>query len=632
MVSKITIISFIFLLFFSNQLIAQIDFPKDKNYEPCATEPPSQQWEDEFQQLVQKIKINNISNKAQAQVFTIPVIIHVIHGGEAIGTYPNLAQGQLNSQIQVLNNDFGGIGYNSGNYPANAFVNYASNQLLPQTNLDILGRVMIANCNLQFCLATLDTSGNLLAEPGIDRINYINKGWTNPGSFSTNTALKNYIDGTIKPQTIWNVSKYLNIWVTDRSNSGSLLGYATFPPLSSLTGLLGSYGTSTTDGFWCLSKAFGSQGIFPNGTYLAGYTRGRVSSHEIGHYLGLRHTWGDATCATDYCNDTPPAKSSNFGSPNYPLNATGSNSCSSSVDGSMFMNIMDYVDDPAKYMFTTDQSTRIQTAMANSPYRKFLGTHNLCSISSIAASAQFNLPNKFCGLGTITPTNNSSGTPVPNYTWSVSGGAIINSNNNVIIPSITFTSVGNYTITLIANNGSTSVISKTISVYPNPILVINSPTLVCYEDLVTVSATGGNSYAWLPSFFVGPSFTYTAFTDQSYTCTATSINGCKSSDSLSIKVVECLSFTSSKNQSISINVFPNPASTQLTVKNSNLLIKEINIEIKNITGQIVLSQKLSFEKNNQEAYINISQLNKGIYILNFKEQKGNLNGFKLIKE
>ena len=298
----------------------------------------------------------------------------------------------------------------------------------------------------------------------------------------------------------------------------------------------------------------------------------------------------------------------------------------------MFMNIMDYVDDPSKYMLTTDQSTRIQTAMTSSPYRKFLGTHNLCSISSIAASAQFNIPNKFCGLGSITPTNNSSGTPVPNYTWSVSGGALINPSNNAIIPSITFTSTGNYTITLTANNGSTSVISKTISVYPNPVLVINSPTLVCYEDLVTVSAIGGNSYTWLPYLSVGPSFTYIAFADESYTCTATSINGCKSEDSISIKVVECLSFASLKNQSISLNVFPNPASTQLTVKNSNLLTKEINIEIKNMMGQIVLSQKLSFEKNNQEANINISSLNKGIYILNCKDQNGSSQGLKLIKE
>ncbi len=633
MSSKITVQSTFFILFlFLNQLKAQIDFPKEKNNEPCATETPSQQWEEEFQQLIQKVKTNNISNKTQAQVFTIPVIIHVIHGGEAVGTYPNLAQGQINSQIQVLNNDYGGIGFNSGNYPANAFVNYALNQVLPQTNLDVLGRVMIANCNVQFCLATLDTLGNLLAEPGIERINYVTKGWTNPITFSSSTSLQNYINGTIKPQSIWNVSKYLNIWVTDRISNGSLLGYATFPPLTTLSGLPGSFGTSTTDGFWCLSKAFGSQGIYPTGTYLTGYTRGRVSSHEIGHYLGLRHTWGDANCGNDYCDDTPPAKTSNFGSPNYPLNATGSNSCSSAVDGSMFMNIMDYVDDPSKYMLTTDQSTRIQTAMTSSPYRKFLGTHNLCSISSIAASAQFNIPNKFCGLGSITPTNNSSGTPVPNYTWSVSGGALINPSNNAIIPSITFTSTGNYTITLTANNGSTSVISKTISVYPNPVLVINSPTLVCYEDLVTVSAIGGNSYTWLPYLSVGPSFTYIAFADESYTCTATSINGCKSEDSISIKVVECLSFASLKNQSISLNVFPNPASTQLTVKNSNLLTKEINIEIKNMMGQIVLSQKLSFEKNNQEANINISSLNKGIYILNCKDQNGSSQGLKLIKE
>ncbi len=75
----------------------------------CGTEVPSQEWEDNFQKLIKEY--SSRANKTQA-LYTIPVVIHVIHGGEPVGSYLNLAQGQLHSQIQELNEDFAGIGYN----------------------------------------------------------------------------------------------------------------------------------------------------------------------------------------------------------------------------------------------------------------------------------------------------------------------------------------------------------------------------------------------------------------------------------------------------------------------------------------------------------------------------------------
>ncbi len=361
----------------------------------CATPIPDQQWEAEFSKLVVQTKAQQSTNKQQA-LYTIPVIIHVIHGGQSVGTYPNLANGQLVSQIQSLNYDFGGIGYNSSFYPLSAFTSYALNQSLSASNLDLINRVKIADCNIQFCLATKDTLGNTLAEPGIERINYNTRGWNNPATITGATNFQNYVNGTIKPQTIWNVSKYLNIWVTDENiNSNNLLGYATFPPLSGLTGLTSFFGTRNTDGFWCYARAFGSSAIYPTGTYYQNYTFGRTCTHEIGHWLGLRHIWGDGTCATDYCDDTPPARSSNFNSIfTYPYRV---GSCTgNSPDGEMPMNFMDYTNDNAKYMFTTDQAIRMQTAMLNSPYRKFLCTHNLCSVTKVSANAKFNAGLTFC--------------------------------------------------------------------------------------------------------------------------------------------------------------------------------------------------------------------------------------------
>jgi hypothetical protein len=348
----------------------------------CGTDIPDQRWENEFQKLIADFKSGIQSNKASITSYTIPVIFHVIHGGQSVGTFPNLLQGQINSQITVLNQDFTGSGYNAGNYPSNAFVNWVINQGLPAANIDGNGRVKIADLNIHFCLATKDTLGNILQEPGIDRINYITRGWLNPNTFTTTTALRAYMDGTIKPHSIWNVTKYFNIWVTDKNAAIPYTGYATMPPLSTLPGIQG-VGTDTTDGVWSYAGAVGSTTIFPSGTYASPNVKGRTITHETGHYLGMRHIWGDGTCATDYCNDTPPASLENTGFPTYPWHAGSCSSPSNAPDGEMFMNFMDYSADPSKYMFTVDQTIRAQTAMVNSPFRNLLGTHGLCVYTGI---------------------------------------------------------------------------------------------------------------------------------------------------------------------------------------------------------------------------------------------------------
>lgn len=174
--------------------------------------------------------------------------------------------------------------------------------------------------------------------------------------------------------------KYLNIWISDKNAAVPYTGFSTLPPLSTLPGITGNgEGTEQTDGIWSFSSAVGSAYIFPGGIYASPNVRGRTITHEAGHYLGLRHIWGDGSCLTDYCADTPPAGTSNTGFPVYPLNPGSCSTPSNSPNGEMFMNFMDYSADPAKYMFTYDQAVRMQTAMLNSPLRNQLGTHNLCS-------------------------------------------------------------------------------------------------------------------------------------------------------------------------------------------------------------------------------------------------------------
>jgi hypothetical protein len=238
---KRLIINFVAILFLSYHINAQQD------NQICGTQIPSQQWENEFRKLIDSFKSTFLNNgNIQSTDYTIPVIFHIIHGGQPPGTFPNLLQGQINSQITVLNQDLSGIGLNAGNYPVNAFIQWAINQNLPQSNLDSLGRVKIADLKIKFCLAEKDTLGNTLPEPGIDRINFITKGWSNPNTFITPAALRSYFDGIIKPQSIWSSEKYLNIWVSDKNNAVPYTGFSTLPPLSGLPGITG--GGEGTDG------------------------------------------------------------------------------------------------------------------------------------------------------------------------------------------------------------------------------------------------------------------------------------------------------------------------------------------------------------------------------------------------
>lgn len=482
----------------------------------CITPVPDAQWENEFQQLITQYKLDQKNNSVQAN-YTIPVIIHIIHGGQALGTYPNISNAQAQSQIAVLNNDFAGTGFNATNYGTGKFSAYATAAGVPAANKDAAGGVKISNFNISFCLATIDKNGNTMATPGIEHINYntftLTAGITskNPadasngdasGTFNT-TNFMNYMNNLCKPQTIWDPTKYLNIWVTDVPTSLlGLLGFATFPAGSTLSGIPGGTGTASTDGLWCWGKAFGT-----TGTLQAGVNKGRTSTHEIGHWLGLRHIWGDATCGTDYCLDTPPASASNSGTPTYPFHA---NTCTSpsgvnnttpnGANGEMFMNFMDYTDDVGMYMFTEDQRTRAQTAMANGTYRKFLGTHGLCATGTpTPASAAFTMTNSACKGSAVSVNNTTTGNPTPTYTWSAnpSTGVSFSPNANSATPSITFTNNGSYVITLAAQSGTTTVSTATaqitISTCTVPTVCSATVTNVASNDTLYVGRAGADT-------------------------------------------------------------------------------------------------------------------------------------------
>jgi hypothetical protein len=313
-----------------------------QNVVRCASQPPCAEFEDWLQPLIDaRMADPEIHPNA---IYTIPTVMHVIHNGENVGSGTNLSVAQLNSQFDVLNEDF-------------RKTNADFNTVVPAAFQSVA-----ADCEINFCKAMRTPQGNAMPTPGVNRINRNTMGWTAP-PYSTS-----YIDNTIKPATIWDPTKYFNVWVVNIS--GGILGYATFPVGSGLTTCMNvTLETATRTGVVILYNATGRVG-----NLMATYNKGRTATHEVGHWLGLRHIWGDANCGNDCCNDTPTQASSNFNCPTFPKI-----SCNNGPNGEMYCNYMDYVPDACMAMFTQNQKARMQTCMANGTYRAPLNTSNACT-------------------------------------------------------------------------------------------------------------------------------------------------------------------------------------------------------------------------------------------------------------
>ena len=381
----------------------------------CISKIPPIETEMKFQKNIQQFltKAHNPLARTTAN-YTLPVIVHIVYWDDN----QNISQNQVYSQFDVLNADFSGTGYNVNNLPA-AF------------------QPALANTNISFCKAIKAPNGATLPEPGIDRVSANQAGFKNPG---TNGWADTYIDATIKPATTWDASKYLNIWVLPLKTTD--LGYATFPG-----------GTKNIDGVVIGYNYFGT-----TGTVSSPYDRGRTTSHEIGHWLNLRHISGDAVCGDDFCADTPPQKGNsndgsglNYGCPNYPFQVNGCGA-GKSPNGEMFMNFMDYTDDACMSLFTNDQRTRMQTAMATDPLRMALANSNVCSLAPLKPVADF-VANKtsVCPGTQISFTDLSLNNPT-SLMWTFAGGSP--SSSTALSPTVIYNNPGTYTVTLRATNAA----------------------------------------------------------------------------------------------------------------------------------------------------------------------------------
>jgi zinc-dependent metalloproteinase lipoprotein len=377
--------------------------------------PAPELIENELQKKINEYKREMQKSRTEATVYTIPVIVHIIHSGQAVGVGPNITSAQVKSQIDVLNEDFrrkaGTPGFNSN--------------------------AVGADVEVEFVLALRDPQGKTLAEAGIDRIN---------GGRATWDTMED-IENTLKPKTQWDPNRYLNMWTVQYGGEMSkLLGYAQFPVLSGLPGLEDkNAGLASTDGLVMRYTAFGRTGYVD-----APYDKGRTTTHEIGHWLGLRHIWGDkAGCSgTDYCSDTPTAAGPNYGCKN------GINSCDG--EGSdMVENYMDYSDDGCMNIFTIEQKNRIRTVMQKCPRRKeLLNSPVHLPDNSGKPFAGFSVSqNEICAGTTITFTDQSTNNP-SSWKWIITDSESKEvASSTLKNPSFTLNTAGVYGVTLIVSNG-----------------------------------------------------------------------------------------------------------------------------------------------------------------------------------
>ena len=446
-------------LFFFGHISAQPSIPCGSDLlHQLPNYQQNQRFQQQLDQQIAKIlkQGNHLRNSAMT-TYTIPVVVHIIHqnGPE------NIPALEVTQGIQNMNDAFANTGFYD-----------------PQSGVPT---------DISFCLAVQDPQGNFTT--GINRIN----------SSLTNMTLETQ-DAALKGLILWDPTKYLNIWlvaeITSISAGPGVAGYATFPS---------SHG-SPLDGIVEEARFFG-----------ATQNNSKVTVHEVGHYLGLYHTFEggcvnfDCTLNGDHVCDTPPDGSV----AGIPCGNTV-NTCQTDEDDlsannpfrpilngglgdqpDQHQNYMDYGYQACQNTFTQGQTSRMQ-AFLTGPRVSLLNSNGCVTPCTSPIAASFTPSTTTVIVGNSATFTNST-TGATTYNWTQNGTSFSSQTS----PSLTFNTPGSYLIQLLATNGSPSC-ADSISVLIDVVCglqanFIASSNEVFPGDTVTFTQTspGALSYTWL---------------------------------------------------------------------------------------------------------------------------------------
>ena len=380
-------------------LIAFFAKAQDRNVKKCATTPlveyemqTNPQYKNTVENYFNGLQewLNNNLNSRNT-VITIPVVVHVIHKqSHNLGIGTNIPQIQIDDAIRILNEDYRKMNPEFPSPPRNTFTSYAG------------------DCELEFCLATTDENGN--ATTGVTRTSTSKTSFDADDNTDSNAMKRTATGG----KDGWNALKYLNVWVCNLTNSqgGQTLGYAYLP------GQQSQAWTAWKDGLVVDYAYFGTVGNAAS----ASQNDGRTPTHEIGHYLGLKHPFCEQTdgqgnpicCDNDntsgggYVDDTPAQKDIYWGNVN---SGTNNNTCDDSQFSNAFTSdVLDMDENYMSYAFTTWMFSHKQinvmdytmNASTGQGGRAALKTSNGCMISGVNDMLHENLisvyPNPTSGI------------------------------------------------------------------------------------------------------------------------------------------------------------------------------------------------------------------------------------------
>lgn len=292
------------------------------------------------------------SSKTTAGVYRIPVVFHVVYND----TKSNIHDSVVMNQLQILNEAFRNTHSDTGNTRA-------------------IFKPLAGDAEIEFYLATKDPDG--VATNGIIHTQTTAPyfmDYTAPDPFAELEKLKKKNSGGVDP---WPTDKYLNIWITNLNDKTLkmpiLAGYATPPTNPYPPNWQGYPLPPLGDGVVLHYGVIGNNNPQANPAF---GTAGRNAVHEVGHYLGLRHIWGDAQVAADTCGpkaddgigDTPPqAEASDINAQSCNAYAN-QNTCGAANSGDMmdmWENYMDYSNDKCQTMFTKGQVAHMRSIMEN---------------------------------------------------------------------------------------------------------------------------------------------------------------------------------------------------------------------------------------------------------------------------